>query len=50
MVHVTVCRTVFDLAKTKKGVMILEQETNALNLTVFLGRDPLVCVLSGVSV
>ena len=44
MVYLHTCRTVFDLAKSKKGVMALEQETNSLNLTVFLGRSPLVCV------
>ena len=50
LLMVWLCRTVFDLAKTKQGVMTLEQETNTLNLTVFLGRTPLVSVLARVSI
>ena len=33
-------RTVFDLGKSTEGVMKLEQETNHLNITFFLGLTP----------
>ena len=33
-------RTVFDLAKETKGIMKLEQETNALDIVFFMGSNP----------
>jgi hypothetical protein len=31
---------VFDLAKETKGIMMLEQETNALDIIFFMGSNP----------
>ena len=30
----------FDLAKETKGIMMLEQETNALDIVFFMGSNP----------
>ena len=30
----------FDLAKETKGIMMLEQETNALDVVFFMGSNP----------
>ena len=37
-------RTTFDLAKSVDGVMILEQESDTFNLTLFSGETPQVAV------
>jgi hypothetical protein len=36
----SIYRTVFDLAKETKGIMMLEQETNALDIVFFMGSNP----------
>lgn len=33
-------RTVYDLAKTNEGIILLEQETNTLNIIFYLSRNP----------
>ena len=38
--YVIIYRTVFDLAKETKGIMMLEQETNALDIVFFMGSNP----------
>ena len=36
------CRTVYDLAKETEGIMKLEQETNTLNITFMMTKNPVV--------
>ena len=33
-------RTVYDLAKTNEDIILLEQETNTMNIIFYLSRNP----------
>ena len=38
-------RTVYDLSKSVDDVMLLEQESNSLNMIIFLSRNPQVSLI-----